>query len=988
MIAALAVSEFDEYFRAIHGYDPFPWQTRLLERIAADDRWPSLLDLPTGTGKTAALDVALFHLALEAGKGVERRAAIRIVMVVDRRTVVDQAYLRGRHIQKQLVEGSGVLARVRERLAALADSPELPLQVALLRGGMARDDAWARSPSQPLVAASTVDQVGSRLLFRGYGVTDSMQPIHAGLLGNDTLLLLDEVHLSQPFCETLEALESRYRGWAERPLPWRSQVVRMSATPGAAPGDRFSLERSDRAHPILRERLRAKRPVRVPDAVASSGGEDKRRNALIDKVADAAKTYVDAGKSAVAVVVNRVRTARGVFDVLREAIGDRADIVLVTGRMRPIDRDRLERAIRPRVAAGRTETPGDRSIVVVATQCIEAGADFDFDAMVTECASLDALRQRFGRLNRLGTRSCEGVIVVRADAVSDDADPIYGTALAATWRYLRSLGDEQIVDFGLESFPMPDAETLGRLVTPPDWAPTLLPRHLDGWCQTAPVPEPDNEVGLWLHGPARGTPDVLLVWRNDISQEELDSASDDDLENLIDRLEVLPPSVAEALAVPFHEACAWLSGRVSPDDSGDALGERERDKDAHPLASRGRRALAWHGEKSRFVVGGGRGRERILPGETLIVPAEYGGIPATHSNWDPSDQSPVSDLAEEAHLRTRGRAVLRLEPSAGAPDEVPLPLGVDQETHAEAAARVAEFVKSLPNSLPSSSLEVARRLAREFESRRHPRVVQLVRKLSGGEVRRFAVIGWRRYKTTDPGAPADLTTEEDIGSFTGSEVGLPRHLKGVGKRAREYALRCGLPSEIVEDLALAGWWHDAGKADERFQRMLRRGDPFAVIVADGLLAKSAMPAGDRIARRRARERAGLPEGFRHELVSVALMAAGESSLRERAHDWELVLHLVASHHGSCRPFAPPTEDPSPVEVAFDLDVAKPRASSDHQLGRLDSGVSRRFWRLVRRYGWHGLAWLEAILRLADHRQSEAEQDEELEQFEKSKEAVT
>ncbi len=62
-LPALSVDEFGGFFEAVHGHSPFPWQARLAREVA-EGAWPEVLNLPTGTGKTAVLDVAVFHLAL------------------------------------------------------------------------------------------------------------------------------------------------------------------------------------------------------------------------------------------------------------------------------------------------------------------------------------------------------------------------------------------------------------------------------------------------------------------------------------------------------------------------------------------------------------------------------------------------------------------------------------------------------------------------------------------------------------------------------------------------------------------------------------------------------------------------------------------------------------------------------------------------------------------------------------------------------------
>ena len=269
MSSPLTVDDFSTFFQEVHGCSPFPWQTRLLQQVAEQGSWPEVLDLPTGSGKTAALDVAIFHVALEAHRGTMRRAPARIALVVDRRLVVDDAFRRAEKIAKTLANAKQGTAsdRVAERLRLLAGQNASPLLAHRLRGGLPREDNWVRTPSQPTILCSTVDQVGSRLLFRGYGVSDRMKPVHAGLVGTDCLILLDEGHLSEPFRQTLEWVQ-RYKGEAWREsrgpvAPWG--VVLLTATPEKNLESTFGLKEDDRKNEILARRYNASKPARLVD---------------------------------------------------------------------------------------------------------------------------------------------------------------------------------------------------------------------------------------------------------------------------------------------------------------------------------------------------------------------------------------------------------------------------------------------------------------------------------------------------------------------------------------------------------------------------------------------------------------------------------------------------------------------------------------------------------------------------------------------------
>lgn len=914
---------FAEYFEAVWGYPPHAWQADLAEQVLADRRWPDVIDVPTGAGKTACLDIAVYSLAADPAA-----FGRRIAFVVDRRLIVDQTVTRAMRLAELLNDAVGddpssAIGAVASRLAELSaptGARRVALDVGRLRGGVGGSDVdaaqWQRWPDQPAVIVSTVDQIGSRLLFRGYGVGSRMQPIHAGLTGNDCLVLLDEVHISAPLAETLTDLAEAFDSVRE-PLPRRWQFVQMSATPIGDPPRRFSLEpRHVEPGSDLARVVAARKLARL---VAIGKPRQPQAEAWADNIGKLVQQlHVEQG--VVGVVVNRVASARSIAASL-SAAGE--DVAMLTGRMRPHERVDAERRARQWADPQRDDADAKR-VFVVATQSIEVGADLSFDGLITEASPYSSLRQRFGRLDRRGRRSAAGtpapaLIVGVASALAQGPDPVYGNAMKAMWDALKDTFGEHQFDVGPRSTEFAgfsdDVDVAVR------HAAVLMPAHLDLLSMTNPAPPTSPQITPFLRGFEAGEPDVSILWRGDVSCTPTSQAVDRAL------LASVPPSPREMVAVPRSAAIQWLTAGA-PADVADV------DQAADPGDESGpgdRRVLRWRsGEQAELID-----PRSISPGDVLIVPAEYGGLAS--GAWAPEHVGPVDDIAGPAWSRD-GWLVVR--PAVDLPD-----ISRPSQPSAEELDEFKEALRARVNEPDGDPW------------------------WAGAQVDRLADIGSDEQSTwiiagPKPSNAATLDGSDEANSAVGTPkpITLASHTAAVGALAEAMALRCFLPADLAADLRLAGELHDLGKADPRFQTMLH-GDEIKALSAAEPLAKSV--------HRHWRFRGGYPEGMRHEYASAELVAS-VGDLLAPAHDPDLVMHLVTTHHGHARALPQLVSDPNPQLIEIEVDGHRLRARSTLDSGAVGVDSVERFSRLIERYGWHGLAWLETLLRLADHRRSEEE----------------
>ena len=235
---------FPEFYHAVNGREPFPWQARLAREVMTKERWRAEIGVPTGLGKTACLDIAVWWLSSQADRAPRSRTApTRIWWVVNRRLLVDSTAEHARSVARMLRDpasaGLGddarcrVIERVAERLRSLWVDPDAPpLDVISLRGGIA--SRTPTDPARPTVVLCTLPMYGSRLLFRGYG--SNRRSVDAAMAGADSLVLLDEAHLARHLRELVPALaacnpeaDALLGGERSRPM-----VVSLTATGDAA----------------------------------------------------------------------------------------------------------------------------------------------------------------------------------------------------------------------------------------------------------------------------------------------------------------------------------------------------------------------------------------------------------------------------------------------------------------------------------------------------------------------------------------------------------------------------------------------------------------------------------------------------------------------------------------------------------------------------------------------------------------------------------
>lgn len=882
-------TEFHDAFTLLTGNPPFPWQCALFEEFSKGS-FPSSCNLPTGLGKTSIIHIWLLALA-----HAPTRLPRRLVYVVNRRTVVDQSTEEARKLRDRIPAVPGLRERL-QKLCAVSDQGGMPLAISTLRGQFADNREWSSDPSRPAVIAGTVDMIGSRLLFSGYGCGYKSRPLHAGFLGQDALLVHDEAHLEPAFQELLTSLEREQEAETTGKLSWpKLRVMELTATSRSG-GKPFTLSDRDRAVPEVQKRIKATKTIHLHD--------NKDKNKLGDEIAELAFQLHGTSNQAVLVFARKVEDVEKIVEKLRQK---KQKVQQLTGTMRGRERNRMAdprrsdgcpifaRFLRPpRDDAPESErwqvVPLPGTVYLVCTSAGEVGVNISGDHLVCDLSTFDSMAQRFGRVNRFGDKNDTRIDIVHPHVFEEKDDPEY--RLRKTLELLRlANGDGSPASLGELHQRAIQEDTSGAALAPDrakvlrDYIlatfakqPTILPVTdilFDAWTLTTlrgklPGRPP---VGPYLHGVGEWEPpQTHVAWREEVG--ELPQR----FETFRDRKE-------------FEQYASELL-------------------DDYPL-------------KAHELL--------VMPTARLIKElAKLAAAPETPV-WivDENDTVSVTTLDEvlKSDKDRLERQTLLLPPAAGG-----MVLDKGEATGLfKGAAKFEEDHRSAYDVADEWSDKDGPLRQRKWDDDTRP---------PGMKLERIIPI---RNADDDDAEPTKvwywfvrINASADANARSKGKYDLEPHLDDAKAAAESFVAKLDLDAGIRQAVIVAAAYHDLGKDRKLWQQGI---------------GNSAYPQ-ECWAKSGKRAAAVERSTYRHEFGSLLDVVENAEFKALTPEQQDLVLHLIAAHHGRGRPHFPADE-------AFDHE---PRGRD--VVGAADA-VPERFARLQRKYGRWGLAYLESLVRAAD-----------------------
>ncbi len=829
---------FPSQFEALTGNLPYNWQESLFSLFLSGEV-PPVVNLPTGSGKTSVMAVWLLALASQAARPGQPKSGVprRLVWVVNRRVVVDQATEEAELIRKRIGDTTiGQLKGIRDAVRGLSlgrENQEV-IGISTLRGEKEDNREWSKEPSRPAIIVGTVDMIGSRLLFSGYGNGRYWRPQDAGLLGQDVLVINDEAHLTPAFASLLASLERSQRATPNGAKPF--WTIRLSATHVNPQSCWPHSLKEDLKHERFRQIFAANKGLNIH---ATSKQDSKLIELAMESTPVPARTLI---------FVREPEKVQEIATRLSEKVGaDAAKRVLtLTGTMRGFERDQL--VMHPVFQSFTKEAKRPKEPAwIIATSAGEVGVNISADRLISDMDTADHLLQRFGRLNRFGeTEGIAHLLISPSDEKDSGKTDQKAVRKRATLAYLRKLpkldGKTYDVSPAALFHTPPPAEACEEI-------PLQAVLHnwlIDVWSQTSvrghtgrPPVEP------WLHGKVEDYPETYLAWREDQRDLVSDSIIDDDRETVLEKYRVLA-----------HERLREPTSRLQKTFA--ALLENEP-------SLREERVLCLKQDGSVSVmrlsdVADPKKRNEIEYSQLIVSPG-CGSL--RNGIFSPGVTSSESTAYDVSGCK-----------AGDAPDKV---LYDDQRA----------CYRAVPAGEGGWLLE---RLG--SVTQREPE--RLFRDLEPKTLRDFAKQrGWRLLHEVKPEAKEDenqtpfvLLYFRNTGSAMAAafNVSLEDHHRAVAQQAHNLGTKLGVSKDAVQALELAGKLHDLGKGREIWQRAVGNGD------VSNPVAKSVRPMRPR----------GL-NGFRHELASLcdAEGMLGGSNISDEVRD--LTLHLIAAHHGRARP---------------------------------------------------------------------------------------